>query len=268
MKEKINIKQMKKNYKFLIALSVIIIGLIAIYFYNSKEEVYTLKCYDSKTKITDISEYVIRDNDTVFHGKFNQYNEKGIKIAEGNFVNGEPNGKSIYYFDDGKIKSVHYRINSKITLESCLYYPNGKIERYALYNPVGESIFIVNYDENGVVKNYDGDPQIEIYQFKFAHKKQFNIKEDQRLKVKDILKHSYIVANIPYAKRSFKIENVGVDNSKVKRTQKNILPAQIDVEEVLIKKGKNTIRSIVRYEFNDKITPVLSDTISFDVNVN
>lgn len=259
---------MNKKYKFLIVLSIIIIGLITIYFYSGKEEVCTLKYYDAKTKITDVSEYVIRDNDTVFHGKYSQYNEKGIKIAEGNFVNGEPNGKNIYYFDNGKIKSVHYRINSKITLESSLYYPNGKIERYALYNPVGESIFIINYDKNGVVKSYDGDPQIEIYQFKFAHKKQFNIKKDQHLKVKDIIKHSYIVANIPYTKRSFKIENVSVDNSKVKRTQKNILPAQIDVEEILIKKGVNKIRAIVEYKFNDKVTPVLNDTISFDVNVN
>lgn len=261
-------KKKKNKYNFLIVVSIIMIGLIAVYFYSRKEDVYTLKYFDSKTKVTDISEYVIRGKDTVFHGKYNQYNEKGIKIAEGNFVNGEPNGKSIYYYNNGKIKSVHYRLNSKITQESYLYYPNGKIWKYALYNPVGECIFIVNYNKDGVLKSYDGDPQIEIYQFRFAHNKQFKINDSQHLKVGDILKHSYIVANIPNTKRSFKIENVGIDNSKVKRTQKSILPAQIDAEEVLIKKGINKIRTIVQYNFNDKVTPTLNDTITFEVNVN
>lgn len=89
----------------------------------------------------------------------------------------------------------------------------------------------------------------------------------KNLKVGDTLKYGYIIANIPNTKRSFKIENLGIDNSKVKRTQKHILPAEIDVEEVLTKKGKNTIRSIARYEFKDNITPVYNDTLIFHVNV-
>jgi hypothetical protein len=77
-----------------------------------------------------------------------------------------------------------------------------------------------------------------------------------------------VLANIPSAKRSFKIENVGIDNSKIKRIMKQVPATEIDVEEVLTKKGINTIRAIVQYKFDDKVTPVLTDTISFDVNVN
>ena len=61
---------------------------------------------------------------------------------------------------------------------------------------------------------------------------------------------------------------MSIDNAKVKRITKKIEPRQIDVKEVLTKKGKNTIRSIVKYEFNDNLTPIINDTISFDVEVH
>ncbi|WP_300566550.1 hypothetical protein, partial [Flavobacterium sp.] len=199
-------------------------------------------------------------------GKFVNYNEKGIKIAEGQFVDGHIKGKCFYYYDNGKTETIQFK-NGKITKESTYYNSNGLIESYIMYDDFGKSAFIISFDEKGVRK-YDGYPQLEVYQYRFSHKKQYNIKDDQHLKVGDILKYSYIVANIPNAKRSFKIENISINDSEVKRTLKHILPAQIDVEEVLTKKGKNTIRSIVQYKFNDKITPVFTDTISFDVNVN
>lgn len=259
---------MNKKYKILIGLSIIIIGLASIYFYSRGEKVYTLKKYYPDTKQTDISQYVIRNGDTVFHGKYISYNEKGNKISEVNFVDGDIKGKCIYYFNNGQIESIQFKTNSKITQEGIWNNPNGKIRQYALYNPAGECIFTVYYDKDGVVGSYNGHPQIEVYQYKFSHKKQFNIKTDQYLKIGDILKYKYVIANIPNAKRSFKIENLNIDNSKVKRTLKQVLPAQIDVEEALTKKGKNTIRSIVSYEFNDSITPILKDTLSFDVNVN
>jgi len=256
----------KKVIVFSVLLVIIIIG--AIYFYNSKNTIHILKEYDSKTKITDISEYIIRDNDTIFQGKFTRYNMKGTKIAEGQFLNNEPVGKNNYFYENGRLNSVYYRKNSKITEEVTEYYPNGNVKRYVMFDPFGMETFIVRFDERGLTKNYEGYPLMEIYQYPIAHKDRFKINTKQDLKVGDTLKYSYLVAEIPNTNRSFKIENISVDNSKVKRTLVHIQPVKIEVGEVLIKKGKNTIRSIVRYEFKDKVTPVFVDTLSFDVNVN
>ncbi|MCV9926691.1 hypothetical protein OIU83_03475 [Flavobacterium sp. LS1R49] len=248
-------------------LFTVIFGLILFFFNSNDEKIHILKQYFPDTKITDISEYIIRKGDTIFEGKFTRYNEKGIKIAEGQFVDNEPNGISSYYYDNGKIESIHYRKSSKITLESTFYDTIGTINKYVLYDDRAKPSFIIHFDEKGATK-YDGYFQLEVYQYKFSHKKEFNIKENQYLKIGDVLKYRYIIANIPNAKRNFKIENIGIDNSQIKREIKQIHPTQIDVEEVLIKKGKNTIRSIVQYKFNDKVTPVFNDTLSFDVNVH
>ncbi|QYS92429.1 hypothetical protein JJC04_08320 [Flavobacterium covae] len=107
-----------------------------------------------------------------------------------------------------------------------------------MYDDFGKSFFIIYYNEKGNVTKYKGYPQLETYQYKFSHPEQFKIKEQQYLKVGDKLKYSYLIANIPNAKRSFKIENISVDNSKVKRTLKHIEPCQWDVEEILTKKAK------------------------------
>ncbi|MDA6072186.1 hypothetical protein NJT12_21390 [Flavobacterium sp. AC] len=61
------------------------------------------------------------------------------------------------------------------------------------------------------------------------------------MKVGDTVKYHYLVANVPYAKRNFKIENTDADNTKVKRTLKKTSQIGIDVKEVLIKSGINTI---------------------------
>jgi len=259
---------MIKKYKFGILSMIVFFAIISIFSYFKSERVYTLKEYDSKGILIGTNEYIIKNGDTIMHGKFINYNEKGVKISEGQFLNNEVNGKCFYYYDNGRLKSIHYRKDSKINLESLEYYSNGKEKRYTLYDDFGRDFFQINYDSLGNIKSNIGPPMIEYYQFKFLHKEQFNKISNQKLKIGDILKCKYIVANIPNAKLSFKIENISIDNSKVKRTQKYIAPAQIDVEEVLTKKGKNTIRSVLKYEFNDKITPAFIDTLSFDVNVN
>lgn len=259
---------MKRKYKIIFSiLSVLIIALILVRLCTKNEEVKILKKYYPDTKVTDISEYIIKNGDTVLHGKFTQYNEQGIKIAEGNFLDNEPNGKSIYYFEKGNIKSVYYTRNSKIIEESTFYNHDGLIEKYVMYDDLGDSSFIISFDEKGVRK-YDGHPILEIYQYKIANKEQFKTKINQYLKTGDILKYQYLIANIPNTRRYFKIENVGVDNTKIKRTITKIRATTINVEEVLIKKGINRINAIVQYQFNDKVTPNLNDTIHFEINVN
>ncbi|WP_264543071.1 MULTISPECIES: hypothetical protein [Flavobacterium] len=227
-----------------------------------------LQEFSPSGKLVGTNEYVIRNGDTIMHGKFVNYNEQGNKIAEGQFIDGDIYGKCVYYYDNKNIKSIYYRQNSKITLESIDNYPDGKTEQYTMYANFGEPIFIIKYDKSGVIDSYKGNPQLEIYQHKVNIQTHQNEQIQNSLKVGDKLKYSYMVANIPNAKRSFTIENIGIDNAKAERILKNVPPTQIDVEEVLTKKGKNTIRSIVRYEFNDKVTPVFTDTLSFDVNVN
>jgi hypothetical protein len=257
---------MKTKYKVILIAIVLFFGLIAIYYYIKDEKVKVLKEYSPLGQLIGTNEYYLKKGDTILHGKFVNYNESGIKISEGQFVDGHINGNCLYYYNNGKIETKQYK-RGQTTLQSIDYNQNGLLERYIMCDELGRWVFKIYFDEKGATR-YDGYFQIEIYQYKYANKSKFNITEDQHLKVGDTLKYSYLVANIPNAKRSFTIENVGIDNAKVKRSTKKVEPCQIDVKEVLTKKGKNTIRSIVKYEFNDKVTPVFTDTLSFDINVN
>jgi hypothetical protein len=256
----------KKVLAFIILLAISILGVVC--FYNNKNAVHILKEYNSKTKATDISEYFIRENDTIFQGKFTRYNEKGIKIAEGQFLNNEPVGKTYYFYEDGKLKSIYYKKNSKITEEVTEYYPNGKVKRYIMFDPFGLEAFIARYDEQGFIKSYEGYPLMEIYQYPIANMDRFRIKTNQFLKVGDILKHKYLIANIPNAKRSFSLELLGSDRLKNLRTVDSISIVQKDYGERLTKKGINKIRAIVQYEFNNKERTVIKDTVSFEVDVH
>ncbi|MCV9930536.1 hypothetical protein OIU83_22945 [Flavobacterium sp. LS1R49] len=255
---------MKKKY--IIIVFSVILGLIVLLFYFNVDKVYTLKEYSSTGKLIGTNEYVIKNGDTILHGKFINYDEKGIKIAEGQFVDGHIKGKCIYYYDNGKVETIQFK-NGKITEESIYYNQDGLIENYTMYDDFGKSSFIISYDEKGV-REYKGYPLLEVYQYMFTHKKQYNIKTEQVLKVGDTLKYQYLLANLPNTKRNFKVENMSADNEKVKRTIKHNPPTKVNVEEVLIKKGTNIIRAIVKYDFEDKISPAFNDTISFEVNVN
>jgi hypothetical protein len=261
--------KMRKKHKRIVFIGILtlILTIFLIVIYFSEEKVYTSKEYNSKNQLIGINEYVIRNNQTILHGKFERYNTKGTLISKGQFFNNETYGKCYYYYDNGKLKSSYFRKNSNINLECHYYKDNGILEKYIMCDDLGKTAFIIYFDEKGVT-NYKGHFQIETYQYKFANKTKFNISDEQYLKVGDTLNYSYMVANIPNSKRNFRIENLGLDNTKIKRIIKKIEPCQIDVKEVLTKKGKNTIRSIVRYEFNDTITPILIDTLSFDVIVN
>jgi hypothetical protein len=260
---------MKRSIKLTgIFILLLVCIIISILIRNNNGYTNVLKEYSESGKLIGTNEFIIKNGDTIMHGKYINYNESGIKISEGQFVNNEVQGKCIYYYDNGKIESIQYRKTNKIIQESTEYYPNEEVKRYTMFDPFGLEAFIARYDEKGNIKNYEGYPLMEIYQYPIANKERFKIKINQHLKVGDTLRHNYLVANIPNAKRSFTIENVGVENAKVKRITKKIEPCQIDIKEVLTKKGKNTIRSIVKYEFNNKSKSIFSDTLTFEVNVN
>lgn len=254
----------------LVFLGSFIIVCVILYFNfrNNHSDKNVLKEFNDSGQLIGTNEYIIKDGDTIIHGKFVNYNENGIKISEGQFKNNEPYGLNKYYYQDGKLESLCYRENSKITKEITEYYPNGKVKRYIMFDPLGLEAFIVKYDEQGLTIDFEGYPVLEIYQYKIANMKQFNINKKQFLKVGDTLNYSYIIANIPNATRTFKINNIGINDSKIKRIFEKLPPNQIDVKEILVKKGKNTIRIIVDYQFKDEIVPVITDTLFFDVKVH
>jgi antitoxin component YwqK of YwqJK toxin-antitoxin module len=258
----------KHKITLLLTSLIVLFGIAIFLSYDKKEKVHTLKSYYPDKTTRDVFQYIIKNEDTIFEGKFIQYNTKGNKIAEGRFLNGHIKGKSIYYFDSGIIKSIHYRKNVEITEESTYNYPNGKVMKYLMYDDFGILDFLIRYDELGNMKSYEGLPLIEIYQYKIANKEQFKTKIKQHLKVGDTLKQQYLIANIPNAKRTLKIENQGVDNTKVNRTLKKMSQTGLEVKEILIKKGINKIKTIVKYEFNDKGKSVINDTVSFVVEVH
>jgi len=256
----------KKN----ISKSFILFLLFGFMLYSCKKENEkrgVLKTYFPKDRQIVFSGYTIKNGDTILNGKYIVCKYNGQKVKSGVYKNGRGIGPVTFYFDNGNIESVDNRNNDK-SIETIFNYRNGKIERYVLYEDFGMSVFIIRFDEQSNVKSYEGLPLIEVYQYKIAHPEEFKINVNQYLKVGDTLKHNYLIANIPNAKRSFKIENLDVDNSKVKRIFTQIPPVGINVKEILTKKGNNRIRAIVKYEFNDKEKTVIKDTISFEVKVN
>lgn len=259
--------KLKRNKTILIVVLIIILGLV-FYYYFKDEKVYIDKEYSASGKLIGINEYVIRSRNPVMHGKFINYNEKGIKIAEGQFIDGEVKGKCIYYYDDGKLESKVFRKNTKITEESYEYYQNGNIKRYVIYDPFGARAFTVLYDEQGSLKSAIGYPLMEVYQHLIANKDKFKVKTNQYLKVGDYLKYKYLIANIPKTKRNFSVETLEPKMPKTKRTMKRISTTQVDYEEVLYKKGINTIRAIVEYKFDNKEKTIIKDTITFSVDVH
>lgn len=258
---------MKNKYKIeLITFLVIILGLVVFSYCFKDKKVHTLKKYYPDSKETVTFEYVIRDDDTIIEGKSIRYNEKGNIMNELNFVNNTLKGEGIYY-KNGVIESKVYFIDNNRKAEILWNYPNGEIEKYAFFSKYKEPIFLISYDKEGPTQ-YDGHVVEKIYHGKLNSNKQNNSQEEQYFKVGDTLIYQYLVANIPLAKRSFKIENIGIDNANVIRTTTPKPPTTIEVKEVLTKKGKNTIKAVVIYEFKDNIMPAIINTLSFEVEVH
>lgn len=223
---------MKKKY---IIVFTIILGLIVLFFCFKVEKNHTIKEYSSDIKLKkEISEFVTKNRDSVFHEKLKHDNGKGNEVIE----------------------------------EKIDKFPSGKIMRYTSYDDLGKQAFTVLFDEKGNVENFKGNPLIETYQNQIINKRRLKEDTKQYLKVGDTLKYHYLVANVPYAKRSFKIKNTDVNNKKVKRILKKTSQIGIDVKEVLIKKGINTIEAVVNYEFNDQEKTSITYTEIFEVIVN
>jgi hypothetical protein len=256
----------KKKKNRVVLISAFVLGFIILFTYLRREKRGVMEDFNPDTGIKETYEYVVRNGDTILDGKFAEYNKRGVKIAEGNYTNNEIVGEYSHYYNDGTIETKQFKENSKKTIEAVWYNPKGQVNTYTMYDEYGKPCFLIKDMDEKVVL-YKGYPLVEIYQYKLRHKEKFNIKSEQNLYIGDVLKYEYLLANIPNTTRQFKIENLSVDDKKVKRVTNKTSPININVEEVLIKKGINTIRAVVQYNFNDKVTPVLRDTVSFDIEV-
>ncbi|OWP82622.1 hypothetical protein BWK59_14890 [Flavobacterium davisii] len=264
--------------KSIIVVSIAISLIIGLSFYfinceNKAEQKYILKTYNSKGKLIDFYESVIKNGDTILNGKFINYNEKGIKISEGHFLNNEPYGNCIFYYENGVEEKRYFRKNSKINLESTYYNKNGILNRYVVCDENDVPIYVIQFDEVGVTRS-SGLLQVELFHHELNKnlydKDEFvkYIQKNNEYKVGDKIKFRFIYPNIPNAKKSYSIE---IENSKKKYKLTNIKyskPFFYDLEEKIQIKGRNKILSIVKYEFKDKVTPVFIDTLKFDIYVN
>ncbi|MFK7048551.1 hypothetical protein V3Q77_01470 [Flavobacterium davisii] len=259
---------MTNKYKIVISFLLLVIFAALIFVFSFKEEkVYTSHEYNSNGQLIGINEYIIRNSDTILQGKFERYNDKGIIISKGQFLNDEPYGKCSYYYDDGKIEAIQFKKNSKITLEAIKYNRRNFIKKYVMCNTYGEAKFIIEFD-NKITQRYTGYSTYPVKQYKLYHGKEIDIKTGDILKVGDTIRYDYLIANIPYAKRTLKIETEGIDNSKINRRISKKAPTSLIVEEILTKRGLNRIKAITQYVFDDKFTPVKNDTVSFDIEVH
>lgn len=134
-----------------------------------------------------------------------------------------------------------------------------------MFDNFGKSVFIINY-ENNIVNKYEGYAIWPLSQYKLIKNRPKLIKGDT-LNVGDRIKYNFLVANIPYSKKTFKVETIGLKNFKIKRKIKNVDPNEVVIEEILSKRGLNRIKAIVQYQFRNKVTLVLNDTVSFDIYV-
>ncbi len=265
--------RLKNIHKILILLSSVILVLLIVIFYPKEQKSFIIKRYNPKTKATHTINCQIRGNDTILNGPSTVNNKKGVKIAEGNFVNDQTYGKWNYYSDNGKIEGTLFLSKNNLIAEGIWYYLSGKIKKYVLYDEFGEEVFRIKYDEKGNVLSYNGWPLLEIYQYKISNperfkKKKIKININQFLKIGNVLKYQYLMPNLPFALRDFKIESVNSHDINIKRVTTKKPPAIINVEETLLKKGIHSITAIVKYEFNDIEKTVINDTLAFTVEVH
>lgn len=93
--------------------------------------------------------YKIEYVNGVKHGKYTRYNFYGNKTIDGNYLNGNQDGKWITYHDNGQIENIRYYSNANLHGKGKDYYKNGNTEREFIYeygDAVGQWI---NYHKNG-----------------------------------------------------------------------------------------------------------------------
>jgi len=225
---------------------------------NKENNVFTKK-FPEENKIVQYS-YILRGIDTVIQGKFIVYNKNKQKLAIGNYYNDKLSGKYTNYFSNGNISQIKYYDKDIIVGDRIFNYADGEVRKYVFHDYKSDPVFIVRFDKNGNVKSYEGKPLLDL---KYLGKIDLD-----SLKTGDKLKYAFVLADVPTAKKTLNIQLLGYDNSKINRVIGARNKSEIEVEERIVKKGKNSVKAILKFTFNDSLRTTITDSIKFDYFVN
>lgn len=124
--------------------------------------------------------FKIENGDTVLHGYAKSFYQSGQLMGEEHYRNGVKQGVSqqfysngrvkhkgwikngkldsigLAYYQDGQMKAKAYFHKGKKIGEQLNYHKNGKLKAYSFYNPVGESVYIREYNKQGELTYEEG----------------------------------------------------------------------------------------------------------------
>lgn len=79
-----------------------------------------------------------------------------------NYKNNIPNGLVIEFYKNKKIKYIDNMKDTLFIGESYEFYPSQKIKKYRYFNPIGELVYIHEYNENGEGVKIDGSALVQL----------------------------------------------------------------------------------------------------------
>jgi hypothetical protein len=113
-----------------------------------------IEWYYANGKLQKVQEYV---DDTVEHGKYLYYYPSGKLQDSAQLHYGKIHGERLEFYENGQKNTATMYVNGK-RRSMIAYYLNGKLKLYKAYNYFGELMFIMNYDADGKISSYEGNP--------------------------------------------------------------------------------------------------------------
>lgn len=243
--------------KIYICLSTIITVFVISSCTRPKKNI--IRKYLPSENIFTESTFILNEKDTILDGEVILYDLDSNKIGSGNYVKGKLQGIFTFYFLNKNIKEIRYYDDGIIVGDRIYNFENGKIRKYIFHDDKGEVAFIVRFTEKGNLESYEGHSLVNI---EYSGKKELG-----DLKIGDTLSYDYLLAEVPLAKNYLTIKLLDFDNSKIYRNQNERSNFRIKMKEVIAKKGKNSIRAVLKHEFNDSLKNKILDSIRFDFTV-
>ncbi|MBK7652466.1 MAG: hypothetical protein IPJ20_19480 [Flammeovirgaceae bacterium] len=87
------------------------------------------------------------------NGKFKAYNKAGILVEMSEWRNDIRNGKTISYYENGKVSGEYYYSNGKLVDEFRVYYENGNLKDMGTISIDGFVYNSKSFDYNGNILN-------------------------------------------------------------------------------------------------------------------
>ena len=79
------------------------------------------------------------------------------KLIHSDSIEGNTYYSECFYQPSGNLYCTYTMKGLQNINEEIYYYPNGKIKQYAFYNPIGEQVFLRNYDKKGLLTEEYGN---------------------------------------------------------------------------------------------------------------